>query len=88
MYSSADVSVTPRPEYPADGRKIPGVYTRPAEYRGMKVPDVLLQGDHARIEAWRRAQAEALTRERRPDLWERYLAERGPGRPGESRTQP
>ena len=47
------------------------VYTRPAEYRGMKVPEVLLSGDHARIEAWRRDRAMELTRERRPDLLER-----------------
>jgi tRNA (guanine37-N1)-methyltransferase len=46
-------------------------YTRPAEYRGMRVPPVLLSGDHARIAEWRREQAERLTRERRPDLWER-----------------
>jgi tRNA (guanine37-N1)-methyltransferase len=43
-------------------------YTRPAEYRGHKVPDVLLSGDHARIDAWRQDQAEQLTRERRPEL--------------------
>ena len=43
-------------------------YTRPAEYRGMKVPPVLLTGDHARISQWRRQEAERLTRERRPDL--------------------
>jgi len=43
-------------------------YTRPAEFRGMKVPEVLLRGDHARIAAWRRAQALARTKERRPDL--------------------
>jgi tRNA (guanine37-N1)-methyltransferase len=54
-----------------DGLLSPPSYTRPAEYRGMKVPEVLLSGDHARIEAWRREQAERLTRERRPDLWER-----------------
>lgn len=47
-------------------------YTRPAEYRGWKVPAVLLSGDHAGIEAWRREQAERLTRERRPDLWRGY----------------
>jgi tRNA (guanine37-N1)-methyltransferase len=49
-------------------------YTRPAEYRGYTVPEVLLSGDHARIEAWRREQAERLTRERRPDLWSAYCA--------------
>ncbi len=43
-------------------------YTRPPELRGLAVPDVLRSGDHARIEAWRRQQAEALTRDRRPDL--------------------
>jgi tRNA (guanine37-N1)-methyltransferase len=51
-----------------DGLLSPPSYTRPADYRGMKVPDVLLSGDHARIAAWRREQAERLTRERRPDL--------------------
>jgi len=43
-------------------------YTRPAEFRGHRVPDVLLSGDHAAIERWRREQAERATRERRPDL--------------------
>ena len=43
-------------------------YTRPPELRGLEVPDVLRSGDHARIDAWRREQAEALTRDRRPDL--------------------
>jgi len=43
-------------------------YTRPPEYRGHRVPEVLRSGDHARIEAWRRAQALRLTRERRPEL--------------------
>ncbi len=52
----------------------PPSYTRPAEYRGMKVPEALLTGDHARIEAWRRAEAERLTRERRPDLWQKHEA--------------
>ena len=51
-----------------DGMLSPPSYTRPAEYRGMKVPEVLLSGDHARIERWRREQAERLTHERRPDL--------------------
>ena len=48
-------------------------YTRPEEFRGMRVPEVLLSGDHGKIERWRRAEAEKLTRERRPDLWEKYL---------------
>lgn len=43
-------------------------YTRPADFRGMKVPDVLVSGNHGEIEKWRRQQAEARTRERRPDL--------------------
>ncbi len=43
-------------------------YTRPREYAGMAIPDVLLSGDHARIAAWRRAEAQRITRERRPDL--------------------
>ncbi len=43
-------------------------YTRPAEFRGMKVPDVLLSGNHAEIAAWRRGQAVARTRSQRPDL--------------------
>ena len=43
-------------------------YTRPADYRGHRVPDVLLSGDHGAVERWRRKQAEAITRERRPDL--------------------
>ncbi|MBN9147826.1 MULTISPECIES: tRNA (guanosine(37)-N1)-methyltransferase TrmD [unclassified Nitrobacter] len=44
-------------------------YTRPQEFEGRPVPDVLLSGDHARVDAWRQAEAEALTRARRPDLW-------------------
>jgi tRNA (guanine37-N1)-methyltransferase len=43
-------------------------YTRPADFRGMRVPDVLLSGDHARIDAWRRRAAEEKTRRNRPDL--------------------
>jgi tRNA (guanine37-N1)-methyltransferase len=45
-------------------------YTRPAEFRGMKVPDVLVSGHHAEIEKWRRGQAKQRTKERRPDLME------------------
>ncbi|MDV3456979.1 tRNA (guanosine(37)-N1)-methyltransferase TrmD [Sphingomonas sp. HF-S4] len=47
-------------------------YTRPAEWEGRTIPEVLRSGDHAKIEAWRRAQAEIDTRLRRPDLWERH----------------
>lgn len=43
-------------------------YTRPQEYRGLRVPDVLVSGDHARIEAWRRRAAQEKTRRNRPDL--------------------
>src|SRR3954464_2575255 len=43
-------------------------YTRPRDWEGRAIPDVLLSGDHGRIAAWRRAEAERLTRERRPDL--------------------
>ena len=46
-------------------------YTRPAEYRGLEVPDVLRSGDHARVERWRRAMALAKTIARRPDLIEK-----------------
>jgi tRNA (guanine37-N1)-methyltransferase len=46
-------------------------YTRPADFRGMKVPEVLLSGNHAEIEKWRREQAEQLTKRNRPDLWRR-----------------
>lgn len=46
----------------------PPVYTRPEEFRGWKVPDILLSGNHAKIEAWREEQSLLRTRERRPDL--------------------
>lgn len=46
-------------------------YTRPADFRGHKVPDILLSGHHANIDDWRRTQALVRTRSRRPDLWER-----------------
>ncbi len=54
-------------------------YTRPREWQGRGVPEVLLSGDHGRIARWRREEAERLTRERRPDLWARYLDEAGAG---------
>jgi len=44
-------------------------YTRPQEFEGRTIPETLTSGDHARVTAWRRAEAEALTRARRPDLW-------------------
>ena len=47
-------------------------YTRPVEWEGRTIPEVLRSGDHAKIAAWRKAQAEIDTRLRRPDLWERH----------------
>jgi tRNA (guanine37-N1)-methyltransferase len=44
-------------------------YTRPQQFEGQPIPETLLSGDHARVAAWRQAEAEALTRARRPDLW-------------------
>jgi tRNA (guanine37-N1)-methyltransferase len=55
-----------------DGLLSPPSYTRPPVFRGLAVPEVLRSGDHAGIAAWRLAEAERLTRERRPDLWARY----------------
>jgi len=55
-----------------DGLLAPPSYTRPASYRGMDVPAVLLNGDHQEIAAWRAREVERLTRERRPDLWARH----------------
>ncbi len=52
-------------------------FTRPQGFEGRGIPDVLTSGDHAKIAAWRRAEAERLTRERRPDLWAAYLAKEG-----------
>jgi tRNA (guanine37-N1)-methyltransferase len=51
-----------------DNLLAPPVYTRPAEFRGWKVPDVLLSGDHSKIEAWRHEESLKRTEERRPDL--------------------
>src|SRR6202049_5263516 len=45
-------------------------YTRPQDFEGQPIPEILLSGDHARVAAWRRAEAETLTKARRPDLWE------------------
>jgi tRNA (guanine37-N1)-methyltransferase len=55
-------------------------YTRPQLWEGRPIPEVLLSGDHGKIAAWRRSEAERLTRERRPDLWAAFLA-RSRGRP-------
>jgi tRNA (guanine37-N1)-methyltransferase len=53
-------------------------YTRPQLFEGRGIPEVLTSGDHAKIAAWRRAEAERLTRERRPDLWKAYQERKKP----------
>ena len=82
-----------RPAYPRrDGKEESGTdesysgglleypqYTRPSIFEDRAIPDVLTGGDHAKVKAWRRAEAERLTRERRPDLWEAY--QNGPKNP-------
>ena len=50
-------------------------YTRPREFEGRAIPDVLLGGDHKKIAAWRREQRQEITRTRRPDLWERFSSD-------------
>jgi len=54
-------------------------YTRPQVWQDRAVPEVLVSGNHAQIRQWRRAQAERVTRERRPDLWRHYLATQDAG---------
>jgi tRNA (guanine37-N1)-methyltransferase len=49
-------------------------YTRPTDWEGLRIPEVLLSGHHGRIAAWRRSLSERLTKERRPDLWRAHLA--------------
>jgi tRNA (guanine37-N1)-methyltransferase len=64
-------------------------FTRPQVWEGHAVPEVLTSGDHGKVEAWRRAEAERLTRERRPDLWAAYcpdpLLSRLPGKVGKEK---
>lgn len=55
-------------------------YTRPADWRGRKVPEVLASGHHENIRRWRVAKAEEITEQRRPDLWAQYLAKQAEGR--------
>jgi tRNA (guanine37-N1)-methyltransferase len=62
----------------ADGLLEYPQYTRPPVFEGEPIPDVLLSGDHDKIAQWRRAEAERLTQERRPDLWTAYLARKKP----------
>jgi tRNA (guanine37-N1)-methyltransferase len=52
-------------------------YTRPTDWQGRAIPEPLLSGHHAKIATWRKAMAERLTKERRPDLWRAYLAAQG-----------
>ena len=51
-------------------------YTRPQIFEGREIPPVLTSGDHQKVRAWRRAEAEKVTRERRPDLWDDFLAKK------------
>jgi len=62
----------------ADGLLEYPQYTRPPVFEGEPIPEVLVSGDHAKVKAWRRAQAEALTKARRPDLWATYQARKKP----------
>ena len=55
-----------------DGMLEAPVYTRPAEFRGLKVPDILLSGDHKKVDEWRSEQAMERTRKRRPDLYKHF----------------
>jgi tRNA (guanine37-N1)-methyltransferase len=61
-----------------DGLLAPPVYTRPADFRGMKVPEILLSGNDAKIEDWRFEQSLARTKARRPELYARLVAKRKP----------
>jgi tRNA (guanine37-N1)-methyltransferase len=62
----------------ADGLLEYPQYTRPPLWEGQPIPEVLLSGDHAKVKAWRQAEAERLTHERRPDLWAAYQARKKP----------
>ena len=55
-------------------------YTRPAVFEGAPIPEILTGGDHAKVKAWRQAEAEKLTQNRRPDLWEAYKSRGKPPR--------
>lgn len=60
-------------------------YTRPQLFEGVPIPDILTSGDHAKVAAWRRAQSEALTAARRPDLWAQ-IPPKAPNPPGRQKT--
>ena len=70
-------AVSPKDESFARGLLEHPQYTRPAEFEGRPIPDVLLSGHHSEIARWRREQAEILTKTRRPDLWALYERRRG-----------
>ena len=55
-------------------------YTRPQEFEGRQIPEILISGDHAKVAAWRLAQSEALTAARRPDLWAQKAGQKPPRR--------
>jgi tRNA (guanine37-N1)-methyltransferase len=63
----------------ADGLLEYPQFTKPPVFEGLAIPDVLLSGDHGKVAAWRRAEAERITRERRPDLWQAHVARRSKG---------
>lgn len=54
-------------------------YTRPAEWEGRTIPEILVSGNHGKIAEWRQEQSEAITKHRRPDLWDRHLAAKDKG---------
>jgi tRNA (guanine37-N1)-methyltransferase len=68
----------------ADGLLEYPQYTRPPVFEGEPIPEVLTSGDHAKVKAWRQAEAERLTAERRPDLWSAYQVRKAP----KNRTNP
>jgi len=55
------------------------LYTRPQEWAGRAVPEVLISGHHENVRTWRREQMERITRERRPDMWQRHIARKAGG---------
>jgi tRNA (guanine37-N1)-methyltransferase len=72
-------AASPEEESFSDGLLEHPQYTRPAVWEGRAIPEVLTSGDHGAVAAWRRAQAEAITRARRPDLWEAHLRRQDDG---------
>ncbi len=62
-------------------------YTRPQVFEGRTIPEILISGDHAKVAAWRRAESEALTRSRRPDLWAAKESPKGTQKPPEDTTK-